>query len=218
MNVRSIAIFAVILLISSTASAQEAEKAANPFEQMKKERVVIGWDTFELAAAEMSKQKNAEARFKHALAMLIDQLAAAESSTAKSTLLGYAREALTERYTEQIELRRKEISRLEGRLKELKEDLAKRSARAEQVVNLQLNSLELASEGLIDHDQVMKLGSTKSAPTSAVGVRNVVRGYPLSTTSPTSAVGVSNVVRGYPLPAEPVEVTNVESAARSRGK
>lgn len=180
MNLRSFSIYTLILAISSPAFAQEEEQSTNPFKQIKKERIVVGWDTFELAAAEIATQRNTEARFKHALSMLIEQLASAETNSAKETLLGYAREALTERYTEQIELRRKEISRLELRLKELKEDLAKRSARAEQVVSLQINSLELASEGLIDHDQVLKLGGAKSAPAAVTGVRNVVKGYPLS--------------------------------------
>jgi len=198
MNLRSFSLFTLILAISLPALAQEEEQSGNPFKQIKQERVVVGWDTFELAAAEFTNQRNSEARFKHALSMVIEQLASAETSSAKKTLLGYAREALTERYTEQIELRRKEISRLEMRLKELKEDLAKRSARAEQVVNLQINSLELASEGLIDRDQVLKLGGAKSAPTAVAGVRNVVKGYPLS--------------------AEPVEVSNVKAAAVSEGR
>lgn len=95
--------------------------------------------------------------FRAGLARLLDMLPKAKSEEEKKQLLEYAREALTKRYQQQLENREREIRNLELRLTALRDEQQRRSDAAERIIELQMKSLELAAEGLLERDQVINI-------------------------------------------------------------
>lgn len=97
--------------------------------------------------------------FRAGLDRLLDMLREAKSEAEKKQLMEYAREALAKRYKQQLERREAEISDLERRLDALRQEQQRRNDAAERIVDLQMRSLELAAEGLLERDQVITVDS-----------------------------------------------------------
>lgn len=95
----------------------------------------------------------AESQFRRGLKQAIRKLREAKDQDVKATLMLYVQEAFQKRYDESIQNRRKELNRIKQRIVELEEDLARREAARDRVLTVQMQSVRLAGEGLIDLNQ-----------------------------------------------------------------
>ena len=106
--------------------------------------------------------------FRHGLQRAIHSLKNAKSDKESETLRGYVRAAFSDRYDKMIADRTRDIARLKENVAKLEGDLKRREAAKERVVHLQLQSVQLAAEGLLD------LGELQGIP---VGGRGRGPGY-----------------------------------------
>lgn len=88
--------------------------------------------------------------FQRGLQRAIRSLRNAENDEQKTALKGYIKTALEQRYTRMIDMRRKELDRLKAQISKLEQDLKRREAAKKRVVEVQMQSVELASEGLLE--------------------------------------------------------------------
>ncbi len=91
-----------------------------------------------------------EERFRLALRKAISKLSSSQSDEEKATLMRYTQDALQQQYDVMIQRRRDELNRLKQSLAKLETDLQKREAAKDRVIKLQMQTVTLAAEGLLD--------------------------------------------------------------------
>ncbi|TWU16216.1 hypothetical protein [Allorhodopirellula heiligendammensis] len=100
-----------------------------------------------------------EQLFRYRLRTAISQISDAENADEKAALLKYTQAALQEQYDAMIARRTKDLNRLQEKLTRLEEDLRKRAAAKDRVVKLQMQSVILAAEGLLDLNSLQSSGN-----------------------------------------------------------
>jgi hypothetical protein len=103
-------------------------------------------------------------RFMTGLGTLLDRLSKASSDSQIQQLKESARKAFKARYAEQLQARESKIAELEAQIADLKIEQQRRADAADRVVDLQMQSLELAAEGLMDRQQFIRLGTSGWSP------------------------------------------------------
>ena len=88
--------------------------------------------------------------FQQAIQVAVMRLAQAESDAQKQKLLEVVRGAFNERYEQAIARRQQQLEQLEKQLQQLREDLERRRSAQQKVVEVQLRTVELAGEGLVE--------------------------------------------------------------------
>lgn len=88
--------------------------------------------------------------FQQAVRQTVKRLAAASTEAEKRKLLDLVRAAFNERYERAIATRQQELDELEQRLQALRADLDHRREAQEKVVDVQVRTVELAGEGLVE--------------------------------------------------------------------
>ena len=106
---------------------------------------------------------NAERVFQRGLQRAIIALGKAKTDRERETLRGYVRQALDERYRKMISARQKELDRLSASVARLKADLKRREHAKDRVIEVQMQSVQLAAEGLL------QLGELSGARNDAGG-------------------------------------------------
>ena len=100
-----------------------------------------------------------EQLFRYRLRTAISQISDAENADEKAALLKYTQAALQEQYDAMIARRTRDLNRLQEKLTRLEEDLRKRAAAKDRVVKLQMQSVILAAEGLLDLNSLQSSGN-----------------------------------------------------------
>lgn len=98
----------------------------------------------------MMAAPNPEDVFQNGLQRAIRTLRKTDNPQHKTALKGYIKTALEQRYTRMIEMRRQELQRLRDQLTNLDKDLQRRQAAKNRVIEVQMKSVELAAEGLLE--------------------------------------------------------------------
>lgn len=98
----------------------------------------------------MSSTPSPDDLFRAGLQKAILALKSTKSTTKKAVLLGYVRRAFQDRYEESIASRRSELEKIKLRVAQLESDLKRRESAKERVVEVQLQSVQLAAEGLME--------------------------------------------------------------------
>jgi hypothetical protein len=88
--------------------------------------------------------------FRRGLQRAIHSLKNAKSDEEGDALRGYVRAAFSERYDKMIVDRKRDVAKLKKSIAKLEQDLKRREFAKERVVQLQLQSVQLAAEGLLD--------------------------------------------------------------------
>ncbi|MEM8669589.1 MAG: hypothetical protein AAGG48_18830 [Planctomycetota bacterium] len=88
--------------------------------------------------------------FRRALQRAIRGLREAENDDDRTTIKGYIKTALEERYSRMIKKRREDLEGLKAKIQKLEQDLKRRESAAKRVIEVQMQSVELASEGLLE--------------------------------------------------------------------
>lgn len=91
-----------------------------------------------------------EENFRLALRKAISKLSSSQSDEEKASLMRYTQDALQQQYDKMIQRRRDELNRLKQSLAKLETDLQKREAAKDRVIKLQMQTVTLAAEGLLD--------------------------------------------------------------------
>ena len=99
-----------------------------------------------------SEAPTEEDRFELGLQRAITALKAAKSEPERTALLAYVRRAFQDRYDRSILQRREELQKLKARLAKLDSDLKRREAAKSRVIEVQMQSVQLAAEGLMELD------------------------------------------------------------------
>ena len=81
-----------------------------------------------------------------------------KDKSSKDILHGHIRTAFDERYDQMIDLRESDVERLRQSISKLEADLQRRKAAKKRVVDLQLQSVQLAAEGLLEINHVTQGG------------------------------------------------------------
>ncbi len=89
-------------------------------------------------------------RFQLGLQRAIKMLGNAKTESHRTVLQGYIRDALETRYEDIIAKRRKDLERLKRSVAELEDELNRREAAKDRVVGVQMQSVQLAAEGLLN--------------------------------------------------------------------
>ena len=98
----------------------------------------------------------AEDAFRRGLQRAIVALGNAKSEPEKETLRQYVRQALESRYLRMIADRQREVEQLKQSVAKLESDLKRRESAKDRVIEVQMQSVQLAAEGLL---QLGDLGS-----------------------------------------------------------
>ncbi len=114
----------------------------------------------------MSARTRKDLAFQNGLVRTLEQLKKTTDPEEKKVLLQYARDAFSKRYQEQLKERATTIESLERKLNQLKEDHKRRADATERIVDLQMKSLDLVAEGLLDSQQLLRWGSALDQPTA----------------------------------------------------
>ncbi|QDT13817.1 hypothetical protein [Planctomycetes bacterium K23_9] len=96
--------------------------------------------------------------FRANLPRAIQQLKKSKTAEERTALQKYIRQAFDQRYDRMMEDRKKDIARLRKSLTELESDLQRRTAAKDRVVGLQLQSVQLAAEGLLELNDLQGVG------------------------------------------------------------
>ena len=99
--------------------------------------------------------------FRHGLQRAIQSLKKAKTDSEREVLRGYIRIAFEGRYENLIARRKQDLERLKRSVVKLEDDLKRREAAKDRVVQLQLQSVQLAAEGLLE------LGELQGVPSGA---------------------------------------------------
>ena len=91
-----------------------------------------------------------KALFNRGLQNAINRLKSTKDEKVRANLKASIREAFALHYDEMIKQRTKDISMLQSELNELQSELKRRKDAKDRVVDLQLQSVQLAAEGLLD--------------------------------------------------------------------
>lgn len=98
----------------------------------------------------MSSEPSPSDLFQTAVRNSVQRLARAKTDAEKQKLLETVRSAFHERYQQAIAQRQGELDRLEQQLQQLRQDLERRRAAEQKIVEVQLRTVELAGEGLVE--------------------------------------------------------------------
>ena len=96
----------------------------------------------------------AEVVFNVRLQRAIEILKSSKDAGKKKALQGFIKDAFSQRYDQMMSVRNQDITRLRKRLATLEADHQRRVAAKERVVQLQLQSVQLAAEGLLDLNDI----------------------------------------------------------------
>ena len=96
--------------------------------------------------------------FRQGLQRAIRALSKARNDEQRDILKGYVKKALEERYARMINSRRQELDRLKAQISKLEQDLVRRESAAKRVIEVQMQSVELASEGLLEFGELRSPG------------------------------------------------------------
>lgn len=88
--------------------------------------------------------------FRIGLQRAIKALGKADSQEDKRALQEYVREAFADRYDKMLAGRKQDLDRLKKQIANLETDLDRRAKAKDRVIQLQLQSVQLAAEGLLD--------------------------------------------------------------------
>lgn len=94
-----------------------------------------------------------ERLFRAGLQRAIAALQQVKTEDEKKTLIGYVQIAFQQRYDRSIKQRRQELDRIKERVAKLEVDLKRRQAAKNRVIEVQLQSVQLAAEGLLELNQ-----------------------------------------------------------------
>ncbi len=94
----------------------------------------------------------ADRRFQIGLQRAIQALRNSKSEADQKALLDFVRQAFQNRYDESIQSRRKQLNQIKERVAKLEGELKRREAAKSRVVEVQLQSVQLAAEGLLELD------------------------------------------------------------------
>lgn len=89
-------------------------------------------------------------QFRRGLQRAIQLLQQAKTDNEKETLRDYVREAFDDRYAKMIASRKRDLERLKRSVAKLESDLKRREAAQQRVVEVQMQSVQLAAEGLLE--------------------------------------------------------------------
>lgn len=98
----------------------------------------------------MGIEPDPEIKFRQGLQRAIRALRGAKTDEERTALKGYVKTALQERYMRMIQSRRKDLENLKAKINRLEADLSRRESAAKRVIEVQMQSVELASEGLLE--------------------------------------------------------------------
>ncbi len=84
----------------------------------------------------------------------ISYLKNAKTNEERKSMEGQIKQALSDRFERQLAKREQEVAAIEERIKKLKEELARRRATAARVVDVQMETVRLAAEGIQSGIQV----------------------------------------------------------------
>lgn len=97
--------------------------------------------------------------FRHGLQLAITALRKAQDDDERNTLRGYIRAAFEKRYETMIEGRKTDIARLKKSVANLEAEMQRREAAKDRVVQLQLQSVQLAAEGILEPNELLPRAS-----------------------------------------------------------
>ncbi|MFK8111044.1 MAG: hypothetical protein AB8B91_02515 [Rubripirellula sp.] len=89
-------------------------------------------------------------QFRQGLQRAIRMLQQSKAESQKETVRGYIRSAFESRYDRMMANRKQELDQLRKGIEKLERELQRRTAAKERVVQLQLQSVQLAAEGLLE--------------------------------------------------------------------
>ncbi len=92
--------------------------------------------------------------FRLGLQRAIAALQKAKTEQEKQVLQGFVRKALSERYDRMISSRQEDLNKLKKKIAKLESDLKRREAAKDRVIQLQLQSVQLAAEGLLELNEL----------------------------------------------------------------
>lgn len=111
-----------------------------------------------------SEQETPNHQFRRGLQRAIRALKNAKSAPESDALRGYVRDAFAERYDKMIADRKRDIEKLKKNISKLEQDLDRREAAKDRVVQLQLQSVQLAAEGLLDLSELQGVAAGGQSP------------------------------------------------------
>ena len=120
----------------------------------------MGMDMGSMSMGDMSDPHGAPAAptaevvFNVRLQRAIEILKSSKDAGKKKALQGFIKDAFSQRYDQMMSARNQDITRLRKRLATLEADHQRRVAAKERVVQLQLQSVQLAAEGLLDLNDI----------------------------------------------------------------
>jgi hypothetical protein len=100
----------------------------------------------------MGSMSSADQRFQAGLQRAIAAIRKSDTEADQKTLLNFVRRAFEDRYDESIQSRQKQLLQIKQRVAKLEAELKRREAAKSRVVEVQLQSVQLAAEGLLDLD------------------------------------------------------------------
>ena len=89
-------------------------------------------------------------QFRRGLEIAITMLRKENDPQKRKKLQQYVRDAFDNRYTQMITKRKKDIARLQASLQKLENDLKRRESAKSRVIELQMQSVQLAAEGILE--------------------------------------------------------------------
>ncbi len=89
-------------------------------------------------------------RFRSQLRMAIARISSSDNDQEKAELMQFTQAALAQQYDAMITRRKAELQRLKDSLLKLENDLQKRETAKDRVIKLQMQTVTLAAEGLLD--------------------------------------------------------------------
>ena len=99
---------------------------------------------------EIGSEISPDQQFRQGLQRAIQALKKATTDNEKETLHGYIRDAFEDRYAKMITARRRDLDKLKQSVAKLESDLKRREAAKDRVVQVQMQSVQLAAEGLLE--------------------------------------------------------------------
>lgn len=115
----------------------------------------MGMGGMEMGGMEGYAASSPEQLFGEGLQRAIRALRLANNDQTKETLRRHIRTAFEERYERMIATRKKDIARLKRSVAKLEAEMQRREAAKDRVVQLQLQSVQLAAEGILEPNELL---------------------------------------------------------------
>jgi hypothetical protein len=128
----------------------DMEGMMGSFEEMEDEEMGMDMVEMGMGMGTGGAASSQDQRFRRGLQRAIQSLQQAKTDSEKETLRGYVRDAFDDRYTKMIASRKGDLERLKRSVAKLESDLKRREAAKERVVQVQMQSVQLAAEGLLE--------------------------------------------------------------------